>query len=1136
MGLSPNKEQISFIESKNSNVLVSASAGSGKTYTMIQKLIYLIIEEKTPINSLLVLTFTEAAASEIKQRLYNEISNLINDTEGDTREFLQKQLDNINDAEIGTLHSVCKKIIIKYFYELEISPDFAILSEKESKYLLDNAISDVFEKKILADDDMFFDLYDCYNAKRNDTSLKQMIIQLFNYISNKIDYANWLQNNIDDSFNIDLNENSVCKYLFSSSKYKIAIFKNTIEELIFQAKAGGFDRYLEFLYQRMQFVDEIGCSKNFLQFVKILWNMNLIKKPNALRNASADENEFDENIAKFHKEFGDSIKKIHADIMFDNEKDILDNFALAKKNICKLIELLYEIKSEYEELKRNKNYLDFNDLEDKMIELLKSQEVKTALQKNYKYIFFDEYQDINEKQERILSEIVSGDNYYMIGDVKQSIYAFRQSSPKIFIEKFNKFKKDNVKNKVINFNKNYRSDKNILEFNNFIFDTLITEKTIGIDYKTNSRFDSINEFKQCNVDLKIIDKKIDSDEFVDIDEDRNEAIVIADTISQILTQTKEDGTRYTYRDIAIILRKRGSFLKTLCQVLQSMQIPINTTINNDFFSSFEINLLLSILKVVSNYKDDVALSVVLKNLFDVNEKELLKIRTSSTSKYFYECVEGYSENDSLKDKIIQFFEFIYQSRIELSKLNLYDYMENIIAKYNILKSLKSLPNGEERENNVYEFLSLLNNDLYKYNIDKFIEYIDYISKDSTLQKIGVSGNSVQICTIHYSKGLEYPAVILAGLGKKFSLNKDTNDMIINDKFGVGLKAIDNKSRILKETIIRNACKMDNRQSEINEEIRLLYVAMTRPKEYLCLIGEYNLDKILINREKGIYSSSNYLDMIFKAIEAKELNKFLSNKIFILNEGTGADIRVEIIKNDSIIDDEDIREDKLIIGGIDGELESLLQNVYNYRPDMQTFTIKNTVTNILKEESDYENLNFMPKELSVNDKVISKDYLKIGTAYHTIMQNLQFTESLQDIEELIKMLVVSGEIPKEVVKEIQIKEIWNAKEVLKDIILNADEVYKEKQFVMQENYNKLVKNSDNNTKVIIQGIIDLVVVKDGETILIDYKTNRTKNELELINNYNLQLDIYKLAFEKATKINVDKKFLYSFYLNRLIEIK
>ena len=1131
----PNKAQEEFINSKNSNVLVSASAGSGKTYSMIKKLLDLLCSQKTPISSLLVLTFTEAAASEIKQRLYNEISSMISLCNGDDRKFLQKQLDNINNAEIGTLHSVCKKLIVKYFYELDISPDFSVMSEKESKYLLDSVINDVFEERILNNDEEFFQLYDCYNSKRNDTTIKSIIIQLINYINNKNNYQSWLNQTIEKSFNLDLNNNSVCKYLLDISKQKISKFKTVINDLITMAKNEAYDKYIEFLYNRFQFIDEICCVNKFTEFIKVI-NNPLLKKPSVSKKMSASELEFDEIVSGVNKQLSDTLKHIRADLIFDSEAEICKNFELCKINVDKIIELVQTIKERYNFLKHKKNYLDFNDLEDKMIELLNSTEIVNTLKTTYKYIFFDEYQDINEKQEKILLSIVSGDNYYMIGDVKQSIYAFRQSSPKIFIDKFNKFKEDNIANKVINFNKNQRSDRNILEFNNFVFDTLITEDTIGIDYKSNSRFDSINGFEKTNVDIKVINNKSDSEEDEDIDKDRQEAIVIANSIADILTKTKKDGTRFTFRDIAIILRKRGSFLKTLCQVLKDMQIPITTTLSSDFFGSFEISLMLSILRVVSNYQNDIATAVVLKNLFDLDEKSLLKIRQSTNYRNFYECVDAYNIDDDIKVKLVNFRNFLNISRQKISQMNLCEFIEDVISEYKLLEFMKSLPSGDEREYNLYEFLLLLDNDSYKFNIDKFLEYVDFISKDSALQKIGVSGNSIEICTIHHSKGLEYPAVIIGGMGKKFSLNKDTNDMIINEKFGIGLKAIDNQNRLLSETLIRKACKQDNKQSEINEEIRLLYVAMTRPKEYLCMVGQYYVDNIVANKTKPIYSSNNYFDMIFKAVDNSELLDFNNLSNFTINSNLESIANVEIIKLNEIIDDAHILDNKNIIGGIDVDLKNEILKVYKNKPNLQSFTIKNTVTNILKEESDYENLNYIPKKLDVTDSLISKDYLKIGTAYHSVMQNLKFTESKSDIENLINGMMISGELQEDVVKDIKVSEIFNAKENLKELILNADCVYREKQFLMQENYNKIVKNSDNNTRVIIQGVIDLVIVKDGEAILIDYKTNRSANIQELIDNYSIQLQIYKHAFEKATNIKINKLFLYSFYLNKLIEVK
>ncbi len=1133
MKFEPNSEQLEFLNSKNRNVLVSASAGSGKTSSMINKIMLLLCEEHVSIDNLLILTFTEAAASEIKQKLFLELSNLIHDSNAFDVTFLKKQLDAINTAEIGTLHSVCKKLIVKYFYEINLSPDFYVLSDKESKYLHDMAINTVFERHILSNDEIFFELYDSYNDKRNDTVLRQMIVNLSTYLSNKINSQNWLENTLNTSYETNLDKNPVCNYILSYAKKIIIPCKYKVEELLSYAKENSFDKYVDFLAIKNQLIDEICNLNTFTQLYKVIFNLQTIKKPTKSKNANVDELDFDEKVDKFNKNLNDFIRKIKEYVIFDNEDDLKKSFKISKLNTQKLVEIEKEVVQTYSSLKQKRNALDFNDLEDKMIELLKIQNIKSILKNNYKFIFFDEYQDINEKQEYILSNIISDNNYYMIGDVKQSIYAFRQSSPQIFVNKFYKFQKDGEKNIVINFNKNYRSDKNILEFNNLVFDKLITEKTIGINYSENSRFESQNEFENCNVDLKIINTS-DIDE-EDVEKETKEAIVIADTISNLLTRRKKDGEFFTYKDIAIIVRKRGSFVKTICDTLNSLQIPINATIANNLFDTSEINLLVSILKVLSNYKDDISLTVVLKNLFDVNDTELLNIRQSCEEKYFYECIENENLPEKIKIKISKFFTFINDSNIYLANHNIKELIEKILLEYNITIYLKSLPNGYEKVNNINYFLSLLDNSNYQYNLDKFLDYLNYISDQTIMQKIGTNGNAVQIMTIHYSKGLEFPAVIIAGLGKKFTINKDTNDIIINDKFGVGLKSIDVMDRTLQETLVRNACKIDNKKSEMDEEIRLLYVAMTRPKEYLSLIGEYNLDNYKNSKLKDIYNSLNYFDMIFKAIPNTYDSNISNKHTFIMNEKDSSQAYVNIIDINDIISQDKLITSEVYLEEDNIDLTNSLLNKHQNLPNTNSFTIKNNVTNILKEEVDYENINCLPNKLDVSDKLESLDFLKIGTAYHSIMQSLNFDETKEEIQEIIQNLIRSNIISSDIINQVNINEIITAKETLQKYIKSSTKIYKEKQFLLQENYNKFIKNSDNNTKVIIQGVIDLVVVTDDGAYLIDYKTNRTSNEQQLISNYALQLEIYKTAFEKATNIPINKKFLYSFYLGKLIEV-
>lgn len=1127
----PNKEQLEFINSNNFNVLVSASAGSGKTSTMIQKLLAILSIEKVPITSLLVVTYTNASASEMKQKLYNEISNLLLDTtDVDLKLFLKSQLENINNAEIGTLHSICKKLIVKYFYELEQSPDFNLLSERDAKYLLDTAIKKVFSTHITSNDEAFYELYDCYNTKRNDTTLKDMCLQLYNYMITKNDYISWKNSFLCNSYNIDLNSNIACNFVFNYYKQVLDSYKSVINKLLIEGNSLNLEKYINFLNTRLQFIDEFVSAKTFEQSLKILFDRVLLIKPTKSRNASTEELDFDESVDEFNKSFSDLIKRIKKDYVCENVADLKENINSAKSNLIKIFEIVEEIKKTYAELKKSNNYLDFNDLEDKMQDLLENEQIRKTLSEHYKYVFVDEYQDINEKQENILLKLVSNDNYYMIGDVKQSIYAFRQSSPKIFISKFQEFSKDGLKNKVINFNTNYRSDKNILEFNNYIFDELITENTIGINYKDTARFVSNNPYNGSRVNLNIIN----TGDIV-VDKERAEAMLVAKEISNLLLKEKKDGTKITYKDIAIIVRQRGTFVKVLYETLTKLQIPVSTSINNDFFNTSEIKLMISILKVISNYKDDLAIATVLKNLFGVNESELLAIRNFAEYKNFYECVINYSSDGAIKTKLDKFFEFVNLSQLDLCNMTLYDFLHNTINKFDMLSNLKSLPNGIEKENNINEFLSLTDAETYKYNLDRFLEYLDFISKESVLQVVGKGGNSVQICTIHYSKGLEYPAVIMAGLGKQFQLNKGASNIIINNQFGVGLKSIDSKKRILSETLIRNACKIENKTSQIDEEIRLLYVAMTRPKEYLSLIGQYDILALKSSKYKTIYNSKNFLDMLFKTIDKKYISYFINKSEFKINEGNENEFRVNVINIDDIELSQVENQKDIILNAENVDLMNALSNVYNKRPSSKIYTIKNTVTNILQEESDYENLNYMPKNLDLSDEVVSKDYLKIGTAYHAVMQNLNFTENKEQISVVIENLKASNVISEDIIKEIDIDEIFTACQVLRGIAKDAKEIFHEKQFLMQENYNKLVKNSDNNTKVIIQGIIDLVVVKGNEAILIDFKTNRTKDEQKIVEQYKLQLEIYKLAFEKATNIEITKKYLYSFYLGKLIEI-
>ncbi len=1126
----PNDEQRDFINSFGKNLLVSASAGSGKTSTMIQKLIKILYDEQ-PVSSLLVVTYTNAAASEMRLKLYNELNKFIQTVVDEKKKvFLKEQLDNINNAEIGTLHAICKKILVKYFYELGESPDFDLVLDKEQKYLLDMAISNVFSKHIKDEDEEFFDLYDCYNSSRSDIQLKAIVLQLYNYKLSKTNYIDWKNEFLNSTYSDSLNNNPVCVYLLEHYQKQLLQLSSPILMLIKEAKDCAYDKYLGFLDSRRQFIDEFSVCSDFETSVKILDNMILADKPRISKTMTAAELEFDERVVGFKEYFGKIITEIKDGYTSTDTKSIKKNIALAKKNVIKILSLVDEVEDNYARVKKQKNLLDFNDLEDKMLELLKNVQIRETLKEQYKFVFVDEYQDINEKQEEILKCLVSENNYYMIGDVKQSIYAFRQSSPEIFINKYNDFSETNPNSKVIKFNMNYRSDKNILEFCNNVFDKIVTRSTIGIDYKSDARFDTKNKFKESNVSLHIIDEKATASE-----KEVLEANLVADEIRRIMTLKKSDGTNFTFGDIAIILKERGNYLNVLCKVLAGFQIPVKASVKTNFFNTSEIQLMIAILETISNYRNDICLTAVLKNLFNVSEYELMHIRANNKNSLFYEAVESYQEDDEIKDKITKCFDFLEEARKLLSVMSLPELLYKIVDDFGILLKINAESNGVEKANNIEDFIRITDSDNYKYNLDKFLDYLKIVSKENTAKVIGDSNNAVEICTIHHSKGLEYPAVILSRVGHKFTLNKDSGSIIMNNKFGVGLKGIDSISRTLDETVIRSACKLDNKMSQMNEFIRLLYVAMTRAKEKLSIVGTYELDKFVENKRKGIYYSSSFFDMVFKGIDNVYNSHFLNEKKFVINKDTPSEAVVNIYKSEDLMEEIPDNNNPIILDKSVEKLAHSLSSLYTNAPRYNPKTIKNSVTSILKDESDYENLNYIPKKLDATDKVPSVDVLKLGTTYHTIMQNINFTENIADIEKLIASLISSGDIEYELSKEIVLSEIVKAIEVLSPYIQNASAIYKEKQFLLCENYNKLVDFTDNNTKVIVQGVIDLVIVNGDDVFLIDYKTNRGITPKNLVEEYKLQLSLYQKAFEEATNLKITHKYLYSFYLGELVEV-
>jgi len=1102
--------QRDFVELKNGNVLVSASAGSGKTFTMIQKLVGLMLGG-TDLKNILVVTYTNSAASEMKQRLYSTlIECLADESDENKKDYISDQIDSLNNADIGTLHSVCKKILTNYFYAGDIDPAFGLITGKEQTYLFNTALDNVFNKLISDNDKEFYEIYTLYNNKRNINEIKFLVTKVYEFCLSKIDYAAWKQDVLNEC-DKDLNDISSAKFLVEYFKGEVGQYKRPLERLLV-ANDDLIKKYGDFVNYNLNIVRQITDCLNYEQMFICAKAISLTKKP-TVNNKNVDEQIYNEDLAGVYGEFKKLIETFK-DVFKGYSKDEINSL---KKVIAELFRLKELVEDEYSRLKKQRNLLDFSDLEHKTLKILQNDQVRNALKEKYCYIFVDEYQDINQVQEAIIM-LLSSDNVNMIGDLKQSIYQFRLSSPEIFIDKYNRFSTGDG-GKVVNLNHNFRSEPNILEFANYIFDVLMTRDTIGIDYKSSSRLQAGEDRESpCVVDIDLLNN--------DEEDEAKEAELIVRNIAKLV------GEGYKYSDIAILLRYKNELAQSIIEKLKENNIPCDATYKTQLFKNNEILVIYSLLKVLNNSHDDLAMATCLKSIFcGLNEQQLHDIRSNHMDGNFYEAVASYVDgvDDEISQKIKQFYLFLEECRFDLNSLSIIELLQQIFVKFGVFEHYASFKDGSVRVNNIKQFLSMLSNEEYKYDLRKCLDYLDGLKDEEVQLDIAGGANSVKIMTIHASKGLEFPAVILGGVGKNFRINVQTNSLIINDKLGMGVKILDPRFRTKKESLVATACKYKNRLDELNEEIRLLYVALTRAKSRLVVVGSGKLSQLKSKFDSGIYSSKNYLDFILKAFSKNDVARLNSGSV-VLNNGVG-EFRFNIISPADLTENHaDPRP--IILQKGDSKLAEKLRGYFEYKyPYPQTnVAIKNTVTSILKEEVDYENKVENLKNLSTMQTASSDAAMKLGTAYHSIMQNLKYSENKADICDLIKRLD-DGDLP---YGEVKADKIFNAINLIKSLIKDDAKIEKEAQFVMKVNYADLGKNADVN--VLVQGVIDLVIENKDEVIIVDFKTNKTRDERSLVDMYKLQLDLYAKAYEKAHHKPVAKKYLYSFELNKLIEVQ
>lgn len=888
------KEQQMAVEIVDRAIVVSANAGSGKTSTMIERLVTLINEHKCSVSEILALTFTRSASMEMKQRMFVALQN----SEVLTEEEKQNELSELNVADICSLDSFCQKIIKKYFYVKGIDPNFGVIDEVEAGYLKATALSDTLTE--FSESQELLEFAQMMGATKNLNKISELILKFSEFLFTLKDPLEFLA---EQNGNSAKQYNLVVHYALDKFKTTVLSLKVALSDAIKEIIMNGWDGLLECVQAAYNYCDLFKTFK--LDEVALLKNIPVFPKlPSTSKGKTEEELAYKKEMTALINTVTARLKEFSYIFCFGNANELAlryDRSLVYVKTLCRLTASYI---NNYAKLKSARNVLDFTDLEDKAIEILRDANVGSETRNKYKYVCVDEFQDTNEKQSELLSLICGENNTFFVGDPKQSIYKFRQCDLNIFVELIEKFKKD--KNKLfIPFNQNFRSHKLILSFVNKVFNGVMTKDVANIDYKGENQFSNLrvlrfklggdlkrvsprkvqhidrvrtyylvkcdekvrfeteialkahkrlNAAVQSGVACRCFKTRVASDVYSVVNESKSGAITKTidegDVAVSYITEFFEKKIRITdpqtrkkrrvrFSDFVILLRDRKLF-KSYIAKLNEAGIPVSAKFKLNLIKESCVMNLINILRTISNPNQDLPLAATLKIIGRFSEREMLEIRSRYTADYFYLAyqmaladVEG---GLSFRPRLVDFEKTIEKYRFLAQNFSVSQLLSCIINDCGLKNYFLSLENGVDKLKQVELFLAKLSGKSFENSVDEFLHFIDSYEDAFKVDYSTVSSdNCVKITTIHDSKGLEYPITIVGGCGSSFNISK-TAEIGYTKELGVACQDFDLVKRTKMPSIAHYSVFMNKKNDELLEEMRVYYVALTRPKEYLMLVG------------------------------------------------------------------------------------------------------------------------------------------------------------------------------------------------------------------------------------------------------------------------------------------------------------
>lgn len=1163
MAINWTDDQLKIIKERNKDILVSAAAGSGKTAVLVERIIRRITEDKIDIDRMLIVTFTRAAAAQMKEKIYSALFKLSRESED---RHVLKQLSLIHNAPISTIDSFCASIVREHFHEIGIDPDFRMCDEEEKQILMEEALEEILEEAYRENREEFKTLVLSYTKRDKDDALKDMIKSVYEEaMANPwpIESIRGMLSSyeaIGDGHVFDSEwGKSLTKHLrecLKGIKESLWFLRNKGSEM---SMDGDPHPYLDTLDKDL---DEVGFLVDIKEDSKFHLALSTFKFGTLSRKKCTYE---DEEIKEYIKARREIIKKNLEDIkeLCIGDEEFFRNSLEASYSMAKeLINLVIKYIDRYDEKKRQMSLMDFSDIEHFALKILVDEKTKEctetalSLREHFTDVMVDEYQDSNYLQESILTAVAKDEpgfhNYFMVGDVKQSIYAFRKAKPSIFIDKFNRFDSEDTDNIRIDLGSNFRSRKEVVDTVNDIFFEIMKKDIGGVEYDERARLNcgaiGFAEGGSFNTRLSYVNSEDEAFKEEKLGSVALDAHLCAYEIKRIIKDAKvtdeETGMlrHARYSDIVILHRNAGKVASTYLDVLRANTIPAQIISSEGYFESREIETAISMLYVLNNPLYDIPLVATLKNVFGITEECLCKIKGASREGAFFERLKAYKDLNIDDKNINDFFEFFYKVRALVGEESLYEILCHCLYDTGYYDRVLSMPSGDSRSANLDKLLSLA----ISFEVTGFrgvFSFIEYVEKMKEYKRdFGTAdiadGDSVRIMTFHKSKGLEYPIVIVAGLGRAL-LKSNTSQVLLHSKFGIGLDVIDAKSRIKETSLYKESIERFLMVGEIGESIRLLYVALTRAKEQLILVGALKEKQIQTIFEKENVSA--FLDRLKASCYLEWIIPILKR------DKVKYDIELVGPKNLALsaVAKETKRQEKLFSIELKSNTKtdvSYLYDRFGYEyPHKELADKKNRYSvSELKESSEDSSplFSFIPKEKEEKRKPLFLGGTPLdsaapirGTAMHRYMECLDFdlTEKSDFAEiELVRM-VKNGLLTKEQGELIDISQIEKfAKSSLANRMRAAEKkqmLYREKTFVMS-----LLEGP-----IFVQGVIDAFFIEEDGIVLIDYKTDRVETKEELCGRYEKQIDLYRDAIERAMDKKVKESLLYSFFLGEEVSL-